>query len=246
VQETRTAIEGTDEYIVTSKTPLYIDSQYGLNATIEIAGDAEGVVEDSLVVDKFNYVNPFVSGDLTPAYYVSSIIDAKPNLGTPQSQHTFQFYFTNYQGDVVIQGSLDEQGGTPRQNTWANIVTVDPAVDKYVNVTGKWNWFRIKHLPTRGATTAIFVIRQTILGEYEVGIDFGGRGYHVGDTISMNGTALGGSTPTNDLLITVSSIGTGGEIIAITWSGLSYNGVKSFVLSGDTLAVGTLDKVLYR
>lgn len=246
VQETRTVIDGTDEYVVTSKTPLYVDSQYGVNATMEVAGDVNGLVEDSLLVDKFTYTNPFVSGDLTAQYYTSSIIDANLNTATPQSQHTFQFYFTNYEGDVVIQGSLDEQGGTPRSTSWVNITTVDPAVDKYKNITGKWNWFRIKHLPTRGATRAVFVIRQTILLAYEIGIDFGGRGYRVGDEIVINGTALGGESPTNDALITVTAIATNGEIIGITWSGLSYNGVKSFVLSGDTLAVGTLDKVLYR
>jgi len=150
VQEIRTPIDGTDEYIVTSKTPTYIDSQYGVVASLEIAGDTEGHVVDSLVVKDFLYTNPFVAGDPTQVYYTSSIIDARPQLGTPQSQHTFQFYFTDYTGTVKIQGSLDDQGGTPRENTWVDITTVDPALEVYKNVTGKYNWFRIRHIPDTG------------------------------------------------------------------------------------------------
>lgn len=146
-QEFRETIN-SNEYIVTIKKPMYMDAQYGINGTIEIAGDALGAAKPALVVDKFSYSNPVVTGSLDPKYFISSIINAQPQVGTPQSLHTFQFYFTNYTGTVTIQGSIEQQGGTPR--TWVDITSVNPALDVYKNITGKWSWFRIKHISTTG------------------------------------------------------------------------------------------------
>lgn len=145
-QETREFIGDSDEYIVTQSTPLYIDSQYGAMATIEVIGGIIGGVKDSLVVDQFSYVNPF---DNKPKFYISSIIDAKPELEYAYSLHTFQFYFNNYSGTVHIQGSLDEQGATPFNWTTIHTLSSTNAVE-YANIVGKWNWFRIYHLPTTG------------------------------------------------------------------------------------------------
>jgi hypothetical protein len=39
-----------------------------------------------------------------------------------------------------------------------------------------------------------------------------GRGYVAGDTITVSGTALGGTTPTNDLILTVATVGALGKI----------------------------------
>lgn len=138
------------EYTVTSKSPLYVDSQYGVIGTLEIAGDVLGDVHSSLVVDKFLYTNPQTQGEEQPKFYISSIIDARPILGTSQSLHTFQLYCTNYSGTVKIQGSIDEQGATP--STWVDIeiITLTSATLAYQNITGKYNWFRIYHLPTAG------------------------------------------------------------------------------------------------
>ena len=145
-KEVRSTIDSTD-YKVTSRLPLYVDSQYDTIGTLEISGDVYGDVAASLVVDTFNYTNPFSQGDDTPKWYESAIIDANPKINTGDASHTFQFYSTNYTGTVTIQGSLDNQGATPRHNKWVDITTVDLATTKYKNVVGKYNWFRIKHVP---------------------------------------------------------------------------------------------------
>lgn len=151
------------DYTVTEKSPLYFDSQYGAIGTLEVSGDVLGTAEPSVVIDKFNYVNPATLGQPEPEYYVSSIIDTKQNIITADSIHTFQFYTTDYEGSVTIEGSLEE-GAIP--SNWVTISSnsIDPGVNEftisnqptvYKNVTGKWNFFRIKHFPTSGTLDKI-------------------------------------------------------------------------------------------
>ena len=246
VQEIRSAVDG-DEYTVTSRTPLYIDSQYGTIATLEINGDVYGEVEPSLVVDKFEYINPATTGNIEPKYYTSSIIDTKGHKETADSAHTFQLYFSgNYSGTVKIQGSISE-GGTP--NVWSDLLqfdVTDASDPQYKNITGKYNFFRVRHYPTSNTAIAEFVVSQTISGYYNVAIRVGGRGYKVGDIIKISGAVLGGETPGQDLTITVAAVSAFGAITAVTPSGVSYNGVKSYVVSGQLPTSGRLDKILYR
>jgi hypothetical protein len=116
----------------------------------------------------------------------------------------------------------------------------------YQNVTGKYNWFRVKHTPSGGSNTAQFTIAQTVLLSYQVSIYTAGSGYTVGDDIIILGNRLGGEEPTNNLTITITSVNQSGGITGISWTGVSYNGVRTFVLSGTSDALGTVDKVLYR
>ncbi len=245
IKEVRETIDSTD-YKVTSKMPLYVDSQYGTTGTLEVSGDVYGNVTQSVVIDTFNYTNPFTQGSTVPPWFESAIIDASPKIKTGDPLHTFQFYSTNYGGSVSIQASLDNQGATPRPNKWVTVATVDLATEKYKNVVGHWNWFRIKHFPSHSSNEAQFVVNQTMLLDYQVSVYSPGMGYQIGDTISIPGNQLGGELGTNDLTITVTGVNGRGWITQISWTGVSYNGVKTFVLSGTTAGVGTLDKVLYR
>ena len=155
VKEVRSTVDSTD-YTVTSKMPLYMDSQYAAVGTLEITGDVYGGVADSVNVSTFNYTNPFTQGEDEPfPWYVSEIIDARPNTSPAYPIHTFQFYTTNYTGTVEIQASLDAQGATPRETKWATVATVDLLAERYKNVTGKYNWFRIKHIPALNNTGTV-------------------------------------------------------------------------------------------
>lgn len=158
-QEVRTALDGTayiigNEYKVTSRTTMYQDSQYGAIATLEVSGDVLGHGEQSIIVDKFEYINPATTGNTDARYYTSSYIDAIGNTQVAQSLHTFQIYSTNYTGTVKIQGSLSE-GGTP--NVWTDIstLTLTATNQTYANVVGKYNFFRIRHYPTAGTVDKI-------------------------------------------------------------------------------------------
>ena len=153
VQEVRETINAT-EYRVTSKTPMFQDAQYGAIGTLEVSGDVLGEAEESLEITKFEYINPATTGYNNPKYYTTSIIDAIGNTQTASSLHTFQIYSTNYTGTVKIQGSLSE-GGTP--NVWTDIetVTLTAATQTYRNVTGKYNFFRVRHFPTTGTVDKV-------------------------------------------------------------------------------------------
>jgi hypothetical protein len=155
IKEVRSTVDSTD-YTVTSKMPLYMDSQYDTVGTLEITGDVYGDVSNSVNVSTFNYTNPFTQGAVEPfPFYISQIIDAAPNTSPAYPIHTFQFYTTNYTGTVEIQASLDAQGATPRETKWATVATVDLLVEQYKNVTGKYNWFRIKHIPATNNTGTV-------------------------------------------------------------------------------------------
>jgi hypothetical protein len=155
IKEVRSTVDSTD-YTVTSKMPLYMDSQYDTVGTLEITGDVYGGVANSVIVDTFNYTNPFTQGAGEPfPFYTSEIIDAVPNTSPAYPIHTFQFYTTNYTGTVEIQASLDAQGATPRDTKFSTVATVDLANEKYKNVTGKYNWFRVKHIPATNNTGTV-------------------------------------------------------------------------------------------
>ena len=150
-KELRTPIDSTT-HTVTSRTPLYIDSQYGTIAIIEIGDGIKGEPVDSVKVTAFNKHQPF--GENFIKYFISSIIDANPKVTTPQSLHTFQLNMSSYFGDIVFQGSLSD-GGNP--NVWIDLDTITAEGDAilYKNITGKYNWFRVKHTPTVSNTGTV-------------------------------------------------------------------------------------------
>lgn len=152
-QETRSTIDST-EYTVTSRTPMYSDSQYGVIGVLEITGDPLGEAADSLEITKFEYINPASTGYDDARYYTSSHIDTIGHTQTPQSLHTFQFYSTGYSGTIKIQGSLSE-GGTP--NVWTDIASYSVVNSNvaYANVVGKFNFLRIRHYPTTGTVDKV-------------------------------------------------------------------------------------------
>ena len=231
-----------DFYIVTEKKPVYVDTQYGANAVIEILGGIDGEPLPSFEVAEFKrYVDPNPDNN----FYYSGIVHANAPLVTADSLHTFQLYFTNFTGRVTLQGSLDE-GGDPQ--TWASIATYDYVdTDKeYINVTGKYNWFRIKYEPNFHQLLGDFTVDQTIFGYYNVAVNHPGRNYQVGHQILIKGDKLGGEKPTNDLLITVTAVDSNGGIVDFTHTGWSYNGVRQFIVGPTTMITGTFDKFLYR
>jgi hypothetical protein len=252
VLEQRESLDSTS-YTITSSIPLYIDEQYGAISVLEISGDLQGTPRPTEEIKEFSYVNPRTQGEPDTLYFISSIIDARPNSTDPQTLHTFQIYFTDYEGKITIQGSMSK-GGAPER--WVDIGddAISPGGNNfqtdgnpivYKNVSGKWNWFRIKQTGHLG-TSASFTIEQTNLGNYVVGLRNGGSNYGVGDILIIEGRRLGGSIPENNLVITVTEIDTNGVIGDFTYTGTSIAGFKTFVLEPIESVKGTIDKILYR
>jgi len=138
---------GDGTHIVTSRTPLYVDSQYDTLATVEVLESGQGDVQPSTTIREFSLHESF--GEAFDNYYISGIIDARPQTTSPQSLHTFQLVCTEYSGTVTIQGSISE-GGNPQ--VWTNVIppfTLTAASARLANVTGKYHWFRVKHTPNK-------------------------------------------------------------------------------------------------
>jgi len=103
--------------------------------------------------------------------------------------------------------------------------------DKPVNTT-----YQDKTGTTAGAGTgAKFDVTKTD-GVYIVALDSvatsSGAGYVAGDTITIAGTALGGTSPTNDLILTVATVGALGKIATFgsVGTGRSGDGVVDVVV----------------
>jgi len=76
-------------------------------------------------------------------------------------------------------------------------------------------------------------------GVYTVdNIVLSGNDYSVGDQLFVAGDVLGGQSPTNDASFTVDNIDTSGEVLAITPSGIAFNGTGSFSAPNATLNHG--------
>lgn len=131
---------------------MYIDSQYGAVATIEVVGDVKGNLQPSLEVKEFSEVNPYVFGETLDTFFRSSLIDAHYQTETAKSTHTFALYTTGYNGSVKIEASLDESS-SPKN--WTEVVapfTITNESLKYLNIIGKWKWFRVVHTPVKNST----------------------------------------------------------------------------------------------
>ena len=255
IQETRVYSDDQSYYTVSSRKPFYVDSQYGTIGTLEIDGDLRGDVTPSVLIEKFDYVNPASTGYTDSAYYISSIIDAKRQITTPNSLHTFQIYYSNnYQGKITIQGSLDESAtpenwfDVPDANVTPgnNIFEVSGEGVTYKNVVGKYNWLRVKTGSSINSS-AKFGITQTNNGTYNVVILDGGKDYQVGNQLVFTGKQLGGIDGTNDLTVTVTSVNLNGSIVTFNASGVSDPGFRNYVLGpSNPITIGKVDKVLYR
>lgn len=242
--EVRTVVDANN-YVVQSRKPLYINSDYGVPATIEVLGDIFGEPYESYVVKEF-FEQVDYDRLTVPSTFYSSIIEARSRLTIPQSVHTFQFNLTNFYGTIVIQAS-QEEGATP--DVWVDVATLESTNRNilYKNVVGKYNWFRIKYTPRLTEDLALFDVKQnTYSFEYTVTIGTGGKGYEVGDVIVIPGIRLNSETPTNNLTITVTNVDVNGAITGITWTGSSQNGAGHFRVDDPSFGSGTVDSIIYR
>ena len=173
-KETRQNLDST-QYKVLSKTPIYMDNQYGALGQLEVYGDMEGSPYDTITVDTFSKTVVWDDASVTPEqsiggysllprpnfkqssvtvqdydqFFTSSIIDAQGNRNTPNSLHTFQFYYTNFIGDLILQGSVGV-GGKPSEGSFDDLHTFNITTansNEYYNLIGKYNWFRIVFIP---------------------------------------------------------------------------------------------------
>lgn len=152
-RETRNTIN-SEEYLVISSSPLYVDSQYGAVGTLEVLDNVKGNPVYSTVckewVKKLVYNTPSGNDD----FYISGIVDARPQFNTPQTLHTFQIFMNNYTGTFKIEGSISE-GGNPGVWTTVYDTSYSEQTMDVQNITGKYNFFRFQYNPNLGSVDKV-------------------------------------------------------------------------------------------
>jgi len=131
---------------------------------------------------------------------------------------------------ITILGS--ELGGTtPSNNLIITVTSVNAqgGIQAFSVAGTAWNgnaqFFNIGPNPV--AFNATFLPR-IVSGAYSPTVTSGGTGYSIGYQFRIVGTTLGGSSPANDMIITVSNINDSGAITEVTATGTP--------LTGDTIA----------
>jgi len=152
-REVRSAVDN-DEYLVTSSFPLYVDSQYGAMGVIEIDDNIKGNLNATSVTKEWTKKLVYNTPSGNDDYFISGLVDARPQFNTPQTLHSFQVYMTNYTGEFEIQGSLSEGGNPGTWVTISNTSYTEKTID-LINITGKWNFFRFKYSPETGTVDKV-------------------------------------------------------------------------------------------
>ena len=104
-------------------------------------------------------------------------------------------------------------------DSFGNILTVTAsgtATDANVNYPG------VDFTTTGSGTGAGFSVNK-VATVYSATVDAAGQNFQVNDTITILGTALGGTSPTNDLTLTVDAVDVNGAITTVSESGTGLN-----------------------
>ena len=123
-------------------------------------------------------------------------------------------------------------GGTGRINQFSSSGTAN-GTQIYYNVPGS-------NVQSQGSGASFQVTRSG--GVYSVGIEGGSEGtlYQPGNRILVPGNSFDGTTPANDLTITVNTIGGAGEIVTVTASGTPVAGTSFDLYSTILISENTI------
>lgn len=122
-----------------------------------------------------------------------------------------------------------------------SIVIIDDSKGSAILSSSEFN--SIGGLSSAAGLGANFNIQRTggASSTYVVTLVSGGGGYIVGETITIDGTILGGLSSTNDVVITVSTVDAQGSILTSSSSGVAANGNASVVSLSASNSGSALD-----
>jgi hypothetical protein len=246
------AYAGTFDITTTAGTPTGLT--YTLNPTFNPSNW-------SLFVNGFEFINTwssavqYIVGDTVTYGGYTYIATANGVNQTPSSAPLYWSVFTTgftFQGDwqvgtaykvghVVRLGGLtylaiaDSTGQTPPNASYWQLLNNGL---KWNNTSGTYTGVGGTNVIGTGTSATFNIVRNNT--KYSVTVAAGGTGYATSDTIKILGTALGGLSPVNDLLLTVSNqsggiIQSGGVTIsgiAVTWTTSTGYVIGDVVLFG--------------
>ena len=125
--------------------------------------------------------------------------------------------------DIQVGLAIDRGDGTAVFVTDVDGTTVSisgPLSSPLIGDAAEFNNIQPTSIIGTGVDVEFDVVRNGTLYTPTVTTGSLGTGYQIGDTLTILGSALGGISPTNDLTITVSTIGVGGTVTGFTSSGI--------------------------
>ncbi len=145
---------------------------------------------------------------------------------------------TGYYADQNIKIQGNQVGGvSPTNDITINITSVGTGGDitgisgsgTGPSGTGSYTQIGGQNLQNNGSNATFNVTRNA--GAYSTAtVSNDGINYQVGNKIKLSGTDLGGQTPTNDAVVTITEVATDGGIVSVTSAGTAINGtvVKTY------------------
>jgi len=141
----------------TGKYPTYANTYYEVAGNIEIVDQVYPAFTDSTTLPNTDFTRPltnnFYSHNGQVTEYYSSIYDAQPEFKRNGAVHTITYYSNGYTGDLTVQATLD--GQVTADTSWVDLTTINLTSSDaigYANVTGVYNYLRLKHLPDNSNT----------------------------------------------------------------------------------------------
>jgi len=129
--------------------PTYANTYYGVGGTLKLEHDVEPVLKPSVEISSFQMVYN-ADGDKLRYEWNSGNINAHPEYKNAGALNTCAFYMTAYRGQVIVEGTLENNPGT--FGNYAVIATLNynqfTGID-YVNFNGIFSKIRVKYIPSK-------------------------------------------------------------------------------------------------
>ena len=208
----------TTKYIVNNASGQVIDGNITINGGMTVTGPSNGFVTYKALLTQLGSQTGTTLNDFNDGLIIGET-----------------YTITDYIGDDDFSNIADVQSGGPLINF--NYVWTNPGYAYFNGVTGTTSG------SGSGATFNGYWCGTTV---NSVTINSDGDGYVVGDTITILGTDVSGSTPANDITITVTEVNpnqTGCEFIATGEIPINWSNGSTLVSSGN-LVVKVLENNL--
>ena len=150
---------------------------------------------------------------------------------------------------LVILDGIELISGTDFTiNTTNIILTSAPVTEQSLVISRRLSavvdaqtYYNIQQDSTSGSGYSALFNVTNVRGTYNVELLSGGTNYIVGNTLTIAGTQLGGTSSANDLIITVGGITTGGVISGYSISGTGVSSTDSFTLANYLYNATTIE-----
>lgn len=136
-----------------SYVPTYANTYYGVGATIEVRHDIYATMVPSQEVTHFQM---YYNADETARRYeyYSGNLNGYPEFKSNAALHTAAIYMTNYKGQVLVEGTLENDPMSFGNYAVIKTLTYDgmSGID-YVNFNGVFSKIRFRYIPAKDPVT---------------------------------------------------------------------------------------------